>query len=69
MALSQAQQRSIITMAFTDYQIIKKKKKPTLSFIVGFFTTRVLYKKKINPIQEKFLEDLVFYIAKSYHPL
>jgi hypothetical protein len=45
-ALSQAQQWSITTMALTDHQITKKKKKLTISFIVGFFTTKVFYKKK-----------------------
>jgi hypothetical protein len=55
-------------MALTDHQITKKKKKTTTSFIVDFFTIGVLY-KQTNPTQEQFLENLVFYIAKSYHPL
>jgi hypothetical protein len=68
MALSQAQRWSIITMAFINHQIIKKRKKSPTSFIASFFTIRVPY-KNINPTKKQFLKDLVFYIAKSYHPL
>jgi hypothetical protein len=44
LASSLAQRQYVITMAFIDHQITKKKKSTT-SFIVGFFTTRILYKR------------------------
>jgi hypothetical protein len=51
-----------------DHQITKKRKKPTIGSIIGFFNTRMPY-QKTNPTQEQFFEDLVFYIAKGYCPL
>jgi hypothetical protein len=51
-----------------NHQIIKKRKKPNIGSIMGFFNTKIPY-KKIDFTQEQFLEDLVFYIAKVYCPL
>jgi hypothetical protein len=55
-------------MVPTDHHITKKRKKPTTCSIVGFFNTRIPY-KKIDPTQEQFFEDSVLYITKGYHPL
>jgi len=55
-------------MVPTNHQITKKRKNPTIDSIIGFFNTRIPY-KKIDPIQEQLFEDLVFNIVKGYYPL
>lgn len=58
-----------MTKIATNHKEAAKKKENNPPFTNhGFFYNRKLY-NKLNPTQCAFLEDLVLYIAKGYHPL
>jgi hypothetical protein len=47
---------------------IKKRKIIFPFFIIEFFGKHQLY-NKTNLVQHEFLEDIILYITKGYHPL
>jgi hypothetical protein len=57
-----------VATPFDIHQSAKKKKKPTISFIVHFFNTGILY-KKTDHVQEQFFKELMLYITKGYYSL
>jgi hypothetical protein len=67
--LNNAKRLATITPISIDAQWSSKKwKNPTTHSIAGFFCFGIPY-KKFDLAQEKFVEDLHFYITKGYHPL